>query len=167
MLNPKIYIAKAARNSAGKFTAESGVEIQEHFKGARYNKADGVESYGKVRSYTETYPESPAPDIYFPDSLTREATDFTLTLYFFDPDKHDDEADAIAAVDEAYHAFVDYISGTFIKYWDNIRQRKVILAYQEQTKPTVDRLYGFIYKEVSFKFTNLYGKSFPLDSTEF
>lgn len=167
MLNPKIYIAKATRNPDGKFAAETGVEIQEQFKGACYNKAEGIEGYGKLRTYTETYPEAPAPDIFFPDSLTRETTDFTLTLYFFDPDKHEDEADAIAAVDEAYHSFVEYISGTYIKYWDNIRKRKVMLAYQEQTKPTVDRLYGIIYKEVSFKFTNLYGKSFPLDSTEF
>lgn len=167
MINPKIYIAKATKGTNGKFVVGTSVEIQEQFKGARYNKADGLESYGKTRSYTETYPESPTPDVFFPDNLTREVVDFTLTLYFFDIDKHDEETDAIKAVDESYHAFVDYISGTFIKYWDNVRQRKVLLAYMEQTKPTVDRLYGIIYKEVSFKFTNLYGRSFPLNSTEF
>lgn len=167
MIKPKIYIAKATRGTDGDFTADVGVEIHEHFRGAYYNKADGIEAYGKIRLYTETYPESSTPDVFFPDNLTRETTDFVLTLYFFDIDNHEEETDAIKAVDEAYHTFVDYISGTFIKYWDNVRQRKVMLAYQEPTKPTVDRLYGLVYKEVSFKFTNLYGRSFPLDSTEF
>lgn len=167
MIEPKIYIAKATKDANGKFVAEDAIEITEHFKGACYNKAEGIEAYGKIRSYTETYPEADTPDIFFPDDLTRETTDLTLTLYFFDPDKHEEETEAIAAVDAAYHSFVEYISGTFIKYWDNIRQRKVMLAYQEATKPTVDRLYGIVYKEVSFKFTNLYGKSFPLSSTEF
>lgn len=167
MIEPKIYIAKAAKGSNGEFVIEDAVEIAEHFNGACYNKAEGIEAYGKIRSYTETYPEEPTPDIFFPDNLTRETNNFTLTLYFFDPDKHEEETEAIAAVDAAYHNFVEYISGTFIKYWDNIRQRKVMLAYQEEIKPTVDRLYGIIYKEVSFKFTNLYGRSFPLDSTEF
>lgn len=167
MIKPKIYIAKVTRGTDGEFVVGTSAEIQEHFRGACYNKADGLEAYGKTRSYTETYPESPLPDVFFPDNLTREKTDFILTLYFFDIDNHEEETEAIKAVDEAYHAFVDYISGTLIKYWDNVRQRKVLLAYLEPTKPTVDRLYGFVYKEVSFKFTNLYGRSFPLDSTEF
>lgn len=167
MIKPEIYIAKVTRGTDGEFVVGTSVEIREHFRGACYCKADGVEAYGKIRSYTETYPESPMPDVFFPDNLTRETTDFILTLYFFDIDNHDEETEAIKAVDEAYHAFVDYISGTFIKYWDNVRQRKVLLTYLEPTKPTVDRLYGIIYKEVSFKFTNLYGRSFPLDSTEF
>lgn len=167
MIKPKIYIAKATKGTNGKFVAGESVEIQEHFRGAYYNKADGVESYGKTRSYTEIFPEAPTPDIFFPDSLMRETTDFTLTLYFFDIDKHEEKTEAIKAVDEAYHAFVDYISGSFIKYWDNVRQRKILLTYQESTKPTVDRLYGLVYKEVGFKFTNLYGRSFPLSSAEF
>ncbi len=167
MVKTKMYIAKATKAANGKFTAEGAVEISEYFKGARYNKADGVESYGKTRSYTETYPESPTPNVFFPKNPTRETIDFMLTLYFFDLDYHEEETDAIKAVDESYHAFVDYISNTFIKYWDNVRQRKMMLTYQEPTKPIVDRLYGIVYKEVSFKFTNLYGKSFPLSSTEF
>ena len=165
MIDPKFYIAKVSKNANGNFIADESVEISEHFKGACYKKVDGVENYGKLRTYTETFPESPTPNIFFGNTL--ETSEFTLTLYFFDIDNHEDETDAIKAVDEAYHTFVDYITGTYIKYWDNIRQRKVMLTYQEPTKPSVDSLYGIIYKEVSFKFTNLYGKSFPLNSTEF
>lgn len=167
MIEPKIYIAQATKGTTGRFMAGEGVEIQTQFPGAYYKAADGLEAYGKPRTYTEEYPEAAAPDIFFPDDLTRETSDFTLTLYFFDPEEHEDEAEAIKAIDEAYHGFVDYISGTYIKYWDNVRQRKAILAYQDAPKPTTDSLYGIVYKEVSFKFINLYGKSFPLDSTEF
>ena len=91
MIKPKIYIAKAVKGTDGDFTAEAGVEIQEHFRGAYYNKADGIEAYGKIRLYTEIYPEASTPDIFFPDNLKRETTDFILTLYFFDPDNHEDE----------------------------------------------------------------------------
>lgn len=167
MINTKFYISKATKLGNGKFVVDQSVEISEHFKGACYEKTDGLEAYGKIRSYTETYPESPLPDVFFPENLTRETTDFVLTLYFFDIDNHEEETDAIKAVDEVYHEFVDYISSTYIKYWDNIRQRKVMLAYQDATKLTTDKLYGIVYKEVNFKFTNIYGRSFPLDSTEF
>lgn len=167
MLSPKIYIAKAQKGKNGNFIVGESVEIQDYFRGACYKKADGIENYGKIRLYTEKFPESLTPDIFFPDNLTREDTELTLTLCFFDLDKHEEEAEAIKSVDEAYHSFVDYISGSYIKYWDNVRQRKVMLAYEESTKPTVDNLYGIIYKEVSFKFKNIYGKSFPLNSTEF
>lgn len=167
MIDPKIYMAKATKTSSGGFSVEEEVDIHEYFKGACYKAADGLEAYGKPRTYEEEYPEAATPDIYFPDTLTRETSDFTLTLYFFDPEEHEEETDAIKAIDEVYHAFVEYITGTYIKYWDNVRQRKVMLAYQEATKPTTDSLYGVVYKEVGFKFKNLYGKSFPLDSAEF
>ena len=97
---------------------------------------------------------------------SREKTDFTLKLYFFDPNNNSDETTAIAAIDEAYHKFVEYITGGYIKFWDNVRQRKVYLSYQESTKPSVDKLYGLVYKDVSFKFVNVFGKSFPLDDTD-
>ena len=167
MIEPKIYIAKAARNLDDTFSLGETVEIQEHFKGAYYNAVDGLETYGTPRSYTESFPESKSIDVYFPENTTYEATDFTLKLYFFDPENKTDEIEAIANVDKAYHAFVDYITGGYVKFWDNVRQRKVMLAFLESTKPTTDKLYGLVYKEVSFKFKNIYGRSFPLDSEEF
>lgn len=165
MIDAKIYIAKATKTGNGKFVSEEGVEISEYFKGAYYKKIDGLEAYGKTRTYTEKFPEEKTPDIFFHNTL--ETSDVTLTLYFFDKDEHENETDAIKAIDQAYHAFVEYITGTYIKYWDNVRQRKVMLALQDAIKPTTDRLYGIVYKEVSFKFTNVYGKSFPIESTEF
>ena len=42
MIEPKIYIAKATKNSDGTFTAEKEVEIQEYFSGAKYNAVTDV-----------------------------------------------------------------------------------------------------------------------------
>ena len=166
MIDPKIYLAKATKNKDGTFTDGEAIDIQAYFNGAKYNSVDGLETYGKPRTYTEEYPEKESIDVFHPNNVTREKTDFTLKLYFFDPNNSTDETTAIAAIDEAYHKFVEYITGGYIKFWDNVRQRKVYLSYQENTKPTVDKLYGLVYKDVSFKFVNVFGKSFPLDDTE-
>lgn len=166
MIEPKIYLAKATKNADGTFTDGDAVEIQAYFPGAKYNAVDGLETYGKPRTYTEEYPESKSVDVYHPENTTREKTDFTLKLYFFDPNNNEDETTAIAEIDKAYHSFVEYITGGYIKFWDNVRQRKVYLSFQENTKPTVDKLYGCIYKDVSFKFVNIFGESFPLDETD-
>lgn len=166
MIEPKIYVAKATRNSDGTFTAEKEVEIQEYFKGAKYNSVDGLETYGKPRTYSEEYPEADSVNVFHPEKTTREKTEFTLKLYFFDPNESKDETTAIAEIDKAYHSFVEYITGGYIKFWDNVRQRKVYLSFQESTKPSTDKLYGLIYKEVSFKFVNVFGKSFALTDDE-
>lgn len=166
MIDPKIYLAKATKNQDGTFTDGEAVEIQTYFNGAKYNAVDGLETYGKPRTYTEEYPEKESIDVFHPDNVTREKTDFILKLYFFDPNNSAYETTAIAAIDEAYHKFVEYITGSYIKFWDNVRQRKVYLSYQESTKPTADKLYGLVYKDVSFKFVNVFGKSFPLDDTD-
>lgn len=163
----KMYIARAEKTAAGGFNVGDTIDVGAYFKGACYKSCEGIEDYGKLRVYTETRPEAQTPDVYFPPVATRETTNLTLTLCFFDFDKHADESEAILAVDESYHAFVAYITGSYIKYWDNVRHRKVMLEYHEPTKLVVDRLYGIVYKEVGFKFTNIYGRSFSLDSTEF
>ena len=167
MIKPQIYIARAKKSENGSgFDVEGGLEIQKCFPGAYYKKAEGLEAYGKTIIYEEDYPEESFPDICFPDipeEAKYEKTDFTLTLYFFDPDKHEKEAEEIMAIDRSYHAFVEYITGSFIKYWDNVRHRKIMLTFSGGVKPVKDTLYGIIYKEVDFKFTNIYGKSFKLD----
>ena len=53
MIDPKIYLAKATKNQDGTFTDGEAVEIQTYFNGAKYNAVDGLETYGKPRTYTE------------------------------------------------------------------------------------------------------------------
>lgn len=161
MIEPKIYIAKATMNSDGSVTTQPEVEIQDYFKGAYYNLVDGLEAYGQPRTYTETFPEDEVTDVLFGNSW--EPTDFTLKLYFFDPESSTDDAVALQNIDAAYHAFVNYITGSYIKFWDNIRKRKVLLAFTNSVKPDVDHLYGLVYKSVAFKFKNIYGRTFGIN----
>lgn len=167
MIEPKIYIAKAIKNSDGTYSAGSEVDIQTFFKGAYYNAIDGLDAYGKTVTYSENYAENESTDIFFPKKTKYEESEFSIKLYFFDKDNHTNETDAIKAIDDTYHAFVDYISGCYIKFWDNIRKRKVMLSYQGGTNPEKDSLYGLIYKSVTFKFNNVFGRSFPLNDDIF
>lgn len=167
MVVPKIYIAKCSKSSDGSYVAGEAIEIQEHFKGAYYNAIEGLESYGKPKNYTEKYAEAKSLDVFFPKETVYEENDVSIKLYFFDIDNHKNEDEAIKAISDSYHAFVDYISGSYIKFWDNIRKRKVMLAYQEATKVDKDTLHGIIYKSVTFKFKNVFGRSFSIDDDIF
>ena len=92
-----------------------------------------------------------------------KATDFTLKLYFIAPDDKKDN-EAIDCIINSYHSFMDYLQGSLILYWDNVRKRKLLLALTESVKPsTTSVLEGREYLAVSFKFKNVYGKSFALD----
>ena len=94
-----------------------------------------------------------------------KSTDFALKLYFIAPDgKKDNEA--IDYIINAYNAFFYFVSGHLILYWDNVRKRKLLLALTESVKPsTTSVLSGREYLAVSFKFKNLFGRSFTLSDT--
>lgn len=165
MLTPKLYISKVTQTAPGQFQSQDDIDLFDYFKGTAYKEAKALEHYGKPKLITEPFPEYPVPRTLFLD--TYESCDFKLPLYFFDHQKHADQIEAINSVDNTYHNFVDFISNTLIRLKDNIRKRKVLLLYQQATTPKTDIVHGVIYKEVEFKFTNLLGKSYPLDSTDF
>jgi len=56
-----------------------------------------------------------------------------------------------------------YVAGHKIIYRDTARKRKVKMYLTDSTDPKTDRLYGTPYKEVEFKFKNIYGRSFGYD----
>lgn len=163
----ELFIAKAVKNPDGTYSVGETEEIQSFFRGAFYNAIEGIEAYGKPKVYIESYAEASSTDVYYPPEIIYEENDLSLKLYFFDLDNHEDVSDAIKAIDNSYHAFVDYISGGYVKLWDSIRQRKVMLSYQSPTTPDKDTLFGIIYKSVTFKFKNVFGRSFSLDDDIF
>lgn len=165
MIEPKIYITRITTNKDGTDQPDEEVEISDKFKGLCYNAVSGLDKYGKIRMYKEIYPESPKIDVFIPSDFTREATTISLKLYFFDPNNSSDQETAVAAVEKIYNDFVEYISGVKIKYRDNVRKRKALLCLEEAVDPDVDRLYGVVYKSVTFKFNNIYGQTFALDDS--
>ena len=165
MIEPKVFLAKVSKGDDGKYAITEGTtkNVMTDFEGVFYQAADGVEAIGQPRVYTEEYPESNELSVYFPEKTTFKATDFTLKLYFIAPDDKKDN-EAIDYILNSYHSFMDYLQGSLILYWDNVRKRKLLLALTESVKPsTTSVLEGREYLAVSFKFKNVYGKSFALD----
>lgn len=165
MIEPKVFLAKVSKGDDGKYAITEGTtkNVMTDFEGVFYQAADGVEAIGQPRVYTEEYPESDELSVYFPEKTTLKATDFTLKLYFIaSDDKKDNEA--IDYILNSYHSFMYYLQGSLILYWDNVRKRKLLLALTESVKPsTTSVLEGREYLAVSFKFKNVYGRSFTLD----
>lgn len=167
MIDPKFFIQRIIVGEDGVDQPDEEVEISDKFKGICYNAVSGLDKYGKIRMYKEVYPESPKIDVFIPPNFTREATTISLKLYFFDPNNSSDQETAVAAVEKIYNDFVEYISGVKIKYRDNVRKRKAMLYLEEAVDPEVDKLYGIVYKSVTFKFNNIYGQTFSLDTPIF
>lgn len=165
MIEPKVFLAKVSKGDDGKYAITEGTtkNVMTDFEGVFYQATDGIEAIGQPRVYTEEYPESDELSVYFPENTTLKATDFTLKLYFIAPDDKKDN-EAIDCIINSYHSFMDYLQGSLILYWDNVRKRKLLLALTENVKPsTTSVLEGREYLAVSFKFKNVYGKSFALD----
>lgn len=129
-------------------------DIEEEFPGLRYKECKGLNSYGEVmNTYAETYVETSKADVYIPEGkATFKQTKIVLTLYFFDEDGMD-----------SFHKFMAFVTGSLVAYRDNARKRKVLMYLTSATEPKTDTIYGQIYKEVSFTFTNVYGMSFGFD----
>lgn len=156
-------MSRVARNSDGSESVSDEIDIEETYQGLVYKKCTGLEAYGDPRPYAETYAESDEAYVHIAEDDPREQTDITLTLYFFSPNRSSDDATKIADIDKIYHSFMEYVSGAKIIYRDTARKRKVKMYLSNSTDPKTDRLYGTPYKEVEFKFKNVYGRSFGYD----
>ena len=160
---------KAVQSAAGVWSLGETVDLESRFKGLRYKSASGLRSYGRVKGvYSVSYAEEDGSRVYASQSVRREETEVTLTLYFFDPESRDTSGiesrrAAILAAGEAYAAFVAYVSGGMVVYWDTVRQVKELLYLQEAVSPSVDSVRGVIYLEAPFKFRNKHGRPFALD----
>lgn len=166
-MKPHFYMKRIVLLADGTESEEEEYDLEEHFPGLRYKSLSGIEGYGTPRTYTETVAESDEANVYVPATDTREQTDITLTLYFFDGNNNKEQEDIIASIDATYHSFMEYLSSAKIIYRDNVRKRKAKMYLSSSTTPKTDSLKGLIYKEVEFKFKNIYGRSFPIDSTIF
>lgn len=145
-------------------------DLEADFLGLHYKSIVGMETYGKPRNHVENLAEQEMALVDFPDEDTivkadpLDQTDITLTLHFFcEDDTAKTKAEQIKSIDDSYHAFVSFISGCYCLYKDTARQRKVLMYRSEKIEPKTDQVKGLIYKEVEFKFKNVFGRSFPID----
>lgn len=175
MSEPKFYIRKYARNSeTGEFEARGEArDLERDFPLLRYKSCAGLNLYGDAQVYTETYAEDEQTQTYVPDEAVRKQTEITLTLYFFGsaPGKSVmdgmDEQTLVDNAQKAYDEFFMFIDGGYCCYWDTVRKKKVMMYRQGAPTVTTDKVYGVPYKQVSIKFKNVYGHSFPLSDKTF
>lgn len=159
MEKPKILVATATRNPDGTFAiADDEEDILVKYPSAVYNELSGMESYGEPRTYIEEYAEEPSADAFL-KAGAYGTSEFTMKLYFFG---------TLEGITAQYHSLMDFLAGRCIRLSDNIRKRKMILVLNNAVSPSEEKLYGVVHFSVSYKFTNLYGRSFDLaDNSQF
>lgn len=140
---------------------EQGAEwkdIEAAFPGLRYKECSGINAYGEPQGvYAETFAETDRADVYVASKPAYKQTSIKLTLVFLEGEEGEVKADT------SYHAFMGFVTGCKVAYRDTVRMRKVLMYLTGATEPKADTLYGQKYKEVTFTFTNVYGRTFGLD----
>lgn len=132
--------------------------IEEAFPGLRYKECAGINSYGEPQAvYSEVYAETMTAEVYVAADPAYKQTSIKLTLVFLEGEAEEDKSDA------SYHFFMKFISGCKVAYRDTVRMRKALMYLTGATEPKTDTLYGQKYKEVTFTFTNVYGRTFALE----
>lgn len=127
-------------------------DLEAEFPGLKYKECSGLNAYGEPTNvYSEDFAETSKTEVYVASVPAHKQTTIKLTLIFLENDMKDDVA---------YHGFMAFISGCKIAYRDTARKRKVLMYLSDATEPKSDAISGQKYKEVTFTFRNVYGRSF-------
>ena len=128
---------------------ETPIDLEATFAGLFYYKCEGLNTKGEPRAYTEEYAEAEQLRIWLPENVTRKPTDVVLQLLFKDD-----------ARQTSFDAFVDYVSGKRVRFWDSVRKRQAEMYISGAVEVSEEALYGptpyFIAK---FPFTWLSGST--------
>lgn len=152
MTSPKFYMMRYGEPDP------VWVDLETHFPHLRYKECSGLNSYGEPQGvYSETYPETDRAEVYVSSVPAYKQTTVKLTLVFLEGESDEEKTD------KDYHDFTKFISGCRIAYYDTARRRKALMYLTGSTEPKSDTLYGQKYKEVTFTFTNVYGRTFGVD----
>lgn len=129
-------------------------DIEADFYGCiRYSKAEGINTIGKPRVYTEKYSDSDRLRVYVPKEVTNDATKVVFTFYFFGDYRF-----------AAYNEFNEYIRNGIHRYWDTARNRYFDFIVADEIKIGNERFYGKMpYFEVKYTVQNLNGRTFEID----
>ena len=126
------------------------LEKDPEFKGLKYSKAEGLNTIGKPRIYTEKFSDSDRLRVHIPKELTNEPTTVTFTFYFTGEERH-----------ESYDNFVEYIRKGFKVYHDTARNKYLYFCITEEITPAREQWYGSTpYLELQLTVQNIFGKTF-------
>ncbi len=171
MSDKKFYIQKYKRNESGAWEADGAKKsLEDDFGYCRYLSLSGMNARGKQKNlYTETYAESDSARVWFADTAAREQPKITLSLAFFgdDPQSSSDKdvTELVLAAENSWNEFYDWIEGGLLEWYDDYRQRKLLVYMQEACTPKNDEIKGVPYLKCEVPLLNVFGKSFDKDST--
>lgn len=139
--------------AVGKPYDGSGVkdeDIEKRWDGLKYSKCTGLNSKGKRKNiHIEEYADSHVLRVWQdPDTIIREATEITLTLYFTGENRQ-----------AMYDNFIKFCSNGKIHYWDTMRKKEAFMVFVDKASPKEDVYKGSIpYILAELKFQNLWGE---------
>lgn len=150
-LGIKFYMQSV--NNKGEATSDTIKDIEADFDGLIYMSVDGLEQFGSLKSYTETYADSDRVRVYLPKSGERSSFDVTLKLLFVGDNRW-----------SSYYSFIDYITDGFHAFWDTVRKRKLIFYVDKSIEPSEISNKGSVkYIEVKIPLTSVFGRTFPIE----
>lgn len=172
MADKKFYIQRFVYDSERGAWKADGVakSLEDDFGAVRYKSITGINSVGKQKAvYSESYPEADSLRVYVDPNAKRESITSTLTVYVFGSapegtsDKTTDEL--VLAAENAWNSLTDFLEGALVLWVDDYRQRKGLFLLQEAVEPTSDIVKNIPYLQCQIKLTNVFGRTFPKDST--
>lgn len=136
----------------------SGFDIETKYNGLKYSACTGLNDKGKrTNIHIEKSATSETLRVWQGETVIREATTITFTLYFIGEDRQ-----------KVYDNFCDYISNDKVHYWDTKRKKEAYLVLVDPIKPKEDIYKGSVpYILAEFKFQNLWGECPTKEITEF
>lgn len=127
-------------------------DLESDFEGLRYQEAKGLNLTGKPRLYTETYADADKVRVYIPEDVTYEPTTITFSFVFLGENRY-----------KTYDAFVSWVSGKKMAYWDDARKKRVFFYVADSIQPAEEKWYGSTpYLRLELKVSNVYGRTFDV-----
>lgn len=146
----KFYMAEC--DASWNIINESRRNLEESFVGMRYLEAKGLNLVGKPKVYTETYADSKRVRVFLPPSMTYEPTKVTFSFAFFGEERY-----------QTYDAFVTWISGKRMVYWDDARKKGVFFYVADSIQPAEEKWYGSTpFLRMELNVSNVYGNTYTV-----
>lgn len=147
----KFYLQKTDKDGVA---LEPARDLEKVFPGLKYLSCKGLNAEGTLKNvYTESYADHEGVRTYHPSDVGKrvyhEATDIELSLIFLSNDRQ-----------SVYKSFVEYIQEARMYWWDTARNLKAWLMLIESSEPEEDIIKGEGYIKTTFKFTNIWGKTY-------
>lgn len=144
----KFYMAECDAEWNIKGDTQKDLEVD--FEGLRYQEAKGLNLTGKPRLYTETYADADRVRVYIPEDVTYEPTTITFSFVFLGDDRQN-----------IYDAFVEFVSGKRMVYWDSARGKYAYFYVGDSIQPAEEKwYYSTPYLRLELKVSNVYGRTF-------